>query len=402
MPKKLIFAKKLRLPSTRANVLQSLNMALAFSSTGHAVRCFPGCAPARADSLAPGATRTERRRATLLTALDGLGQHVIPEGWRILPASHKGLYGALFRLALLRERSHHGNAAYYARDTSEALFLSAVNHFVPLSLIFEAHEVLHLLQKNSGSPHWEQTLRKEKSIFANISGLVLINEGILEDVRSIFGYKGPVLIAENGYNPALFHSLPLLDEENPWPGEMDTVNLVYVGNFMIGKGVKVLLEALAMLPERFRLRLVGGHPKDRMLLLRAYVRELRLGDRVQFHGAVPQHEVAEACKNAHIFVVPQQSNFFFSPLKLYEAIAMGLPAIVTPLAIFKPYIDAKVVLGAPDSSPAGLASAIAQLAARPKLARLLRERALCEAVEHTWNKRAQKIADFIHELPPPK
>jgi glycosyltransferase involved in cell wall biosynthesis len=402
MPKKLIFAKKLRLPSTRANVLQSLNMALAFSSTGHTVRCFPGCSPAPAENSPPGGSRGDRRRATLLAALQGLGKDAIPDGWRILPSSHKGLYGALFRLALLRERSHHGNAAYYARDTSEALFLSAVNHFVPLSLIFEAHEVLHLLQKNSGSSHWEQTLGKEKSIFANISGLVLINEGILDDVRSIFGYNGPVLIAENGYNPALFHSLPLLDEENPWPGEEDRVKLVYVGNFMHGKGVRVLLEALARLPDRFQLRLVGGHPRDKMLLLRAWARDLNLGRRVEFFGAVPQHEVAEACKGAHIFVVPQQSNFFFSPLKLYEAIAMGLPAIVTPLAIFKPYIDAKVVLGAPDSSPAGLASAIAQLAARPKLAHLLRERALGEAVEHTWDKRAQKIADFIDDLPPPK
>jgi glycosyltransferase involved in cell wall biosynthesis len=398
MPQPFVFAKKLRLPSNSANTLQSLNMALAFSAAGLGLRWFPGCAPTLRQADAPAATLSERRKATLLTALRDIGVHAIPQGCRVLPATQKGLYSALFRLALLRERLRDSQTIFYARDISEAYFLSSLNRFLPLTLVFEIHEVLHLKHKTLGSPRWKHTFRQEKKIFANISGLVLINEYLLEQIQSIFNYRGPVLIAQSAFNSALFSALPLLDAQNPWPSGDEPVTLVYAGNLIHGKGLDELLEALTLLPERFRLRLIGGNPSDALSRLQALAEERGISHRVRFYGLLPQDRVAEACRGAHMFVIPQQSEFFFSPLKLFEAFALGLPVVVTPLPMFQQQIRDQQVFAAPDSSPQGLAEAIRQLAASPELAGCLRENALREAPQHTWERRARRIADFTAGL----
>lgn len=381
----LLYAKKFRLPPKSANVLQTMNMAMAFAAAGARVRCFPGCD-------APSATAREEM---LLDTLRLIAVEKLPPHWNILPGAHKGLYGLHFRWAVLRAMRAAPAAALYARDLGEARLLRLLTRFFPRTLIYEAHEILYLMQKNDGKAHWQRTRQQEEEVFRSIAGLVVVNAAVGEEAREHFGYAGPVLAAPNGYNPTLFHPLPLFDASRPWPGKYDPVTLVYVGAFHPGKGVRTLLNALGLLPERFHLRLIGGYPVSVLEELRSRAHDMQLAGRVDFRGAVAPHELRAACDGAHIFVIPQQSGFYFSPLKLYEAMAMGLPVVTTPLPLFAPHIEADLVHGAPDCGPGGLARAITELAAAPEFARRLREGGIREAAQRTWQKRAETILDFI-------
>jgi glycosyltransferase involved in cell wall biosynthesis len=165
-----------------------------------------------------------------------------------------------------------------------------------------------------------------------------------------------------------------------------------------GKGLPELLEAFARLPGRFRLRLVGGNPPQAFASLRGAAEALGIVDRVDFLGTLAQRDVRAACAGAHIFVLPQQSDFFFSPLKLYEALALGLPVLATPLAVFAAYAGSGLTHSAPDRTPAGLAAGIRELASDPGRALRLREQGLREALSRTWLHRARTILSFVDAL----
>lgn len=401
MHQHLVYAKKFRLPSQAANVLQAMNMAVAFGMAGARVRCFPGCSAeetAGPPDGQPGGGGNEARKRVLLESMRRIGMREAPDGWTILPGDSKGEYGLRFRLSLLTAAMGRGDRLFYVRDLPELSFLSAMTRFLPRTLVYEAHEVLHLMHKAEGSGRWRETLRREKKALQSVAGLVALNPQVLEEARDHLGYAGPALLAPNGYNPALFHALPLFTEQTPWPGSADAVRLVYVGNFHPGKGVETLIRAMTLLPSRFHLRVIGGSPEDILTSLRAETEALGLGGRVEFTGALPPQELWTACAGSHIFVIPQQSEFYLSPLKLNEAMALGLPVLATPLSVFRRGIEAGQVSGAPGAGPEGLARGIAGLAGNPVLANALRERGLAEAAGHTWRRRAENVLDFIKNL----
>lgn len=385
----LIYAKKMRLPSPRANVGQALNMALAFGLAGGAVRCFPGVA---------GSAGQGSRRDVLRRILKDIGAPELPRGWTVLPGSSKGLYGAAFRVAVALAAFSLPGAILYARDLSEADYLRLLATFLSLPLVYEAHEILHLMHKAEGVGRWQETMRLERAVFSAAAGLVCTTEQVAEQARESLGYAGPLLVAPNGYNPAIFHPLPLFTAEAPWPEAAEPFLVVYAGNFHPGKGVEELVEAFALLPDRFRLRIIGGSPEKTLELLRGKAESLGMRSRVEFAGSVPQKDMRAACAGAQLFVVPQQSRFFFSPLKLYEALALGLPVVVTPLPVFSSEIRAGCVHPSRDATPAGLARSIAELAGQPDQARSLRVQGLHEAAGRTWERRAASILEFAASL----
>lgn len=379
----LLYAKKIRLPSSSANILQSLNMAAAFAREAKECRTYIGCSVGN--------------EACVRQMLDALGQDVLPDGWRIVRSASKGGYGMRFRAGLLRCIMGRRPVLAYARDISEAFTLALLRRFRRFQFFYEAHEVLHLMHREMGKKEWEQTKRREQNILSAVSGVVATSERVAQELRDSLGYSGPLLVAPNGYNPRIFHPVPLFTAENPWPGPEDTVRLVYVGNFHPGKGVEQLIDTMGLLPRRFQLRIIGGNPVDAFKALNLQAQSIAPG-RVTFCGALPQSKIREACLGAHIFVIPQQSEFYFSPLKLYEAFALGIPVLTTPLEVFRPFWEKKVVCLSDGTSSKRLAVSLQNLANMPEYAASMRNGALFEACDRTWLKRANLVMNFIKNI----
>ncbi len=385
----LVYAKKILLPASNANTLQSLNMAWAFGRAGVAVRFLPGF---RAWSR-PGAG------GILEEALRSQGLE--PEGarsWSLAPLSHKGLYGAAFRGFTAGLLLRLPRAAFYARDVGEALFMTSFAARLGLKrrVFFEMHEILFRQKQLEGRRDWERTRQMERAILERASGVVVTSEFMREDLDGL-GYAGPVLVEPNGYNPFLFGPLPLFEPENPWPGPQDKVRLVYVGNFHPGKGAQELVEALRFLPERFSLRLIGGDPQNVFACLKEQAATLPGGaGRVEFWGRLPQSAVAQACRGCHIFMLPQQENGgYFSPLKITEAWALGLPLLSTPVNVFEGLRQRELAFSSAGFGPEALAEAARELAERPSLAAALRKNGLNAAAERAWTARASRILHFM-------
>ena len=159
-------------------------------------------------------------------------------------------------------------------------------------------------------------------------------EAELRQVRD-FGLTQPVAVIPNG-----------IDIPDTGPGEAPTAEpapaswksrrvLLFLSRVHPKKGLVPLVRALARVApqhEDWVLAVAGpeeaGHGEE----LRRLVAELRVEDRVSMVG--PQHGAAKTAwlRRANAFVLPSFSEGF--PMSVLEALAHGLPAIITPQCNF--------------------------------------------------------------------
>ncbi|MEO0964982.1 MAG: glycosyltransferase [Planctomycetota bacterium] len=149
-----------------------------------------------------------------------------------------------------------------------------------------------------------------------------------------------------------------------------------------------LVAALADARPDFTIALVG--PSH----LRPASREL-LGSRnnVRFIDPVPFEQVPALMAGFDVSIVPHRVNDFtesLSPLKLYEAMAAGLPMVSTPVAGFRDHADLFDLA----ASHAGFIAAV-ERALDESHGRAIARRAAAE--RHTWPSRLEAILTALHE-----
>jgi teichuronic acid biosynthesis glycosyltransferase TuaC len=109
-------------------------------------------------------------------------------------------------------------------------------------------------------------------------------------------------IVHNGVNPSLF-------SPNPAEGGPFDPEILIVGTLLRSKGHELVLRALGKLRPSFpqlRCRIIGEGP-DRARL-EALVRELGIGQQVQFVGRQSRLEVAEGMRRCSVFVLPSRNE----------------------------------------------------------------------------------------------
>lgn len=381
---RLIYAKKCILPSKAAHVLQSLNMAYAFAEQGVRTTMWPGF--------------SRNDQSDFRESLEhDYGLEPCPAlKLRPLPGFHKGLYGLAFRAYLFHAwlRAPQ-SAAFYARDITEALLLSRFKRFLPVRhpVFYEIHELLSEQHRILKTGRAEYFVRVEAEMLAAMDGVVCISPVLVDGLKSVYGYAGPTLVAPMGYNPRLFRAAPDVDFSG-------RITVAYVGSLYESKGIHNLVRAMGHLPERFRLLVVGGNPSGELERLRALARDIPGGEeRIEFCGYLPQRELFPRLASCGMMIIPQSSEAeFFSPIKLYESIGMGLPLVVTPMPALTSVLERDVdAIVAESTSPEALAVAVTEMASDWPRARRMQEHLRRRAAMSTWGVRAADCLQFMTE-----
>jgi glycosyltransferase involved in cell wall biosynthesis len=126
-------------------------------------------------------------------------------------------------------------------------------------------------------------------------------------------------VVHNGVNPSLF-------SPNPVEGRPFDPEILIVGTLLPSKGHELVLRALGKLRAFFpqlRCRIIGEGP-DRARF-EALVRELGIGQQVQFAGRRSRSEVAEAMRRCSVFVLPSRNEGL--GCVYLEAMSSGKPVI---------------------------------------------------------------------------
>lgn len=177
----------------------------------------------------------------------------------------------------------------------------------------------------------------------------------------------------------------------------------FVGSFHWWHDVGGLLEAFAGLAEGgpdLRLLLVGDGEKRRSLERRA--RELGLAERVVFAGRVPHERVPEYVAAMDVAVVPYGplKDFFFSPFKLFECMAVGRPVVAAAIGQIPEVVEDRVDGWLyPPGDNAKLAEGIGALLAAPERAEAMGKAARRTVhARHTWASIASQVTALAREL----
>ena len=171
----------------------------------------------------------------------------------------------------------------------------------------------------------------------------------------------------------------------------DTPPLILgVGRLVEKKGFLDLIRACAELRDRgvpFTCQIVGKGPDERKL--RQEISRLRLEEFVTLPGPLPRGKLIALYPRASVFVAPciigQDGNRDGLPTVLIEAMALGVPAVATPVTGIPELVrDGRTGLIAPSNDPATLADRIARLLADPSLTQDLADNARL-LVEHEFD-----------------
>jgi glycogen(starch) synthase len=180
--------------------------------------------------------------------------------------------------------------------------------------------------------------------------------------------------------------------------------LLYLGRLVPEKGVQTAIEALALLPDSARLRIVGdGEPAYRRAL-QARAADLGVAAQVQMQPAQPRERLPELYREADavLFPVSWPEPWGLVPL---EAMALGRPVLATGRGGSADYLrDAVNSLLFAAGDPGGLAAGVRALAADPELRERLRDGGLATAAQHSeeeFNRRALSEIEAVARRPRP-
>lgn len=147
--------------------------------------------------------------------------------------------------------------------------------------------------------------------------------------------------------------------------------LLFVGALTTGKGVDVLLDALARTGPGTTLVLAGDGPQR--ATLEAQARTLGIAARTTFLGRVGRAEVTTLLQTSAALVLPCRQPESFGLVGV-EAMAHGLPVVASGLGGVREWLDhGRTGLEVPPLDPGALARAVDTLVGSPELARRLGE-----------------------------
>lgn len=206
--------------------------------------------------------------------------------------------------------------------------------------------------------------------------------------KTMPGLNIPVIY--NGVDTQTFHP--------PAAAPAGPLTFICVGRLIERKGQHHLLRAFAQLRAAIdrptRLVLVGTG--DFEPALRALAGELKLGDSVEFAGFKSREEMPAVYREAHVFVLASQSEGM--SIALLEAMAAGLPVVVSDAGGTAELVDARNGRVVPWADIPALAKALAAMSAdgAPLAQMGLHSRAIAE--RFGWPAIVQAYADLCRRI----
>ncbi|MDF1836555.1 MAG: glycosyltransferase family 4 protein [Planctomycetota bacterium] len=237
-----------------------------------------------------------------------------------------------------------------------------------------------------------------------LDGVIAISGGVRGDLLALGVPDSKILVEHDAFDTSRFDGLSSRPAARKQLGlDPDAQLVVYTGGLLAWKGVEVLVQAAGQMPD-VDFVIVGGMDADV-----ERIRGLAAGlGNVQVLGFQAPDRVPLFLAAADVGVVPNRSqpaisSRYTSPLKVFEAMAVGLPLVVSDLPSMRDIVsDEEVRFVVPDDATA-LADGIRSLFGDANLRKELGRRLSQRADQHTFDARASRLLTWMRSrLPNPQ
>jgi glycosyltransferase involved in cell wall biosynthesis len=244
----------------------------------------------------------------------------------------------------------------------------------------------------------EQATVIEAEVFGRAHAIAAVSE----QVRDYTIAKGAVAerchVVPNGVDTERFHAgvAPVAGLGIP----EDAFVVGFVGSLKAWHGLEPLLDGFRELPaeDGYHLLIVGEGPLRTWV--EGYVRGARLEERVTVSGWVDYDDIPSYVRRFDVAAAPYHAidDFYFSPLKLFEYLAVGRPVVVSAIGQLCDVIEhGRTGLLATPDDPRDFAAKVAELYGDATLRERISQAAAIEGARRTWMHNAQEMVDLARE-----
>jgi len=251
--------------------------------------------------------------------------------------------------------------------------------------------------------HDEPRIRPErwKAIKDRVAAYIVISNGLRALLLSEGIPEERILVSPDGYDAEEFSRLPAKADARAKLGiAADARVVAYAGQLFPWKGLDALIPFFDRVPGACELVIVGGQPEDFDRIRPMMPASM---PHARFVGQVPRAVALEWLAAADAGLLPTSAKFeigrlFTSPLKLFEYLAAGLPAIASDVPSSREILDDRTALFFdPDSGLSFLQSLERFAALTPDAFAEMSRSARDKASGFTWTERGARIARFLSE-----
>jgi glycosyltransferase involved in cell wall biosynthesis len=245
--------------------------------------------------------------------------------------------------------------------------------------------------------------RIERVLFGGSDTALVVSEALRRYVLEHSGGNARVVVQPNAVDTGRFLATgPDLEVRARLELSPEAFVVGFAGSLKPWHGVDALLDAFAAVRSQeplARLLVVGEGPEEQALRARAAA--LGLGPDVVFAGRVEHAVMPRALAAMDVGVAPYlpAPDFYFSPLKLYEYMAVGLAVVASDAGEIAGLLrHGHTGLLCPPGNTEALAGALLRMAQDPSTRLRLGAAARAEAERHTWAENARLVTELAQRL----
>lgn len=387
---RILYLADIRFPLERANGIQSMETCHALAERGHDVTLIvrPDTeTPARDPFAFYGLPRVPR-----------LHVEVVPVTG---PAAARR--AGYLTFAIGRSLGTARQDVVFTRDLALASLVIGLPRALRAPVVYEAHTIAAdaararpdlLTGGAAASPSKLRRLEaRDGRVWRGADGYVTITDGLRRELERRFGPRPRIAMIPDGVRLAPAPGIQSPTSERPF-------TIGYAGHLYPWKGVDLIVEAVAAMPDA-RALIVGGHDKEPDLArVKAFATELDCVNRITFTGLIPPSDVPARLRETDVLVLPNPrsviSDAHTSPLKLFEYMAAGRPIVASDLpSIGEVLRDGVNAVMVEPGNPQALVAGIRKLQDDPALGRRLAAQAAEDVQDYTWARRAERLEALL-------
>jgi glycosyltransferase involved in cell wall biosynthesis len=228
------------------------------------------------------------------------------------------------------------------------------------------------------------------------SRTVTVNHPVRDGVLVKHGYRADAIdVVANFADDRLFTPIPLAAIDGP-------VRFVFHGTILERYGLRTLVEAVAKvrLRDRIRVRIIGEG--DFSETLRRLIKEHGVEDVIEFANRVyPLRDIPKVLADCHVGLVPLDItpiSDFALPLKLIEYTCLGLPSVTVNSTAICYYLRPDECMFYPPGDSTSMARILDRIAEDPASLDAYRRRLPAAQERMSWSREKLKYVAMLREL----